>query len=97
MAEYLYHAYVYYDTSNVIGANNSQEATNTTDFETNYKSQATEVEDISPGATMFDIVKTYTEFKALISSPITWADVKYADEDDRVYDLYLLTSEPLGG
>jgi|WetSurSiteA1Bulk_404760.scaffolds.fasta_scaffold54127_2 hypothetical protein len=95
MAEYLYHAYVYHNTANVIGANNSQEATNTTDFETNYKSIATEVEDVKPGATMFDIVKSYTDFKALIVNPITWADVKYANEDGKVYDLYLLTGEPL--
>jgi hypothetical protein len=97
MAEYLYHTYVYYDTSNVIGANAVQEAANTTDFETNYKSQATEIDDLVPGATMFDIVVSYADFKALITSPITWADVKFADEDDKVYDLYLLSSSPLGG
>jgi hypothetical protein len=94
MAEYLYHAYVYHNTTNVIGANSSQEATNTTDFETNYKSQATEIEDVTPGATVFDIVKSYTDFKALIVSPITWSDVKYADEG-KAYDLYLLTAEPV--
>jgi hypothetical protein len=94
MAEFLYHAYIYHNTSNVLGVNASQEATNTTDFETNYKSQAVEVSDIIPGTTTFDIVKSYTDFKTLITSPITWGDVRYANED-KVYDLYLLTSSPL--
>jgi hypothetical protein len=94
MAEYLYHAYVYHDTQDVLGVNVSQEAANTTDFETNYKAQAIEVDDITPGATTFDIVKSYADFKTLISSPITWSDVRYAKEE-HAYDLYLLTSSPI--
>jgi hypothetical protein len=94
MADYLYHAYVYHDTSDVLGVNPVVEAANTADFENNYKSQAVQIDDIIPGQTTFDIVKTYTQFKALISSPLTWSDVRYADEE-KAYDLYLLTSSPL--
>jgi len=94
MAEYLYHTYVYHDTTNVLGVNPITEAANTTDFETNYKSLCVKIDDITPGSTMFDIIKTYTEFKALISTPIAWSDVKYADEGKN-YDLYLLTDQPI--
>jgi hypothetical protein len=94
MAEYLYHAYIYHDTSNVIGVNPVTEAAYTLDFETNYKSQAVEVNDISSAATTFDIVKSYADFKTLIVSPRTWGDVRYAKEA-KAYDLYLLTSSPI--
>ena len=94
MAQYLYHTYIYKDLTNVYGANNSQETTNKTDFETNYKSQCVEVTDIVPGETMYDIVETYPDFKAKVTGDYSWSDVRYAEEG-QTYDIYLLTSNPI--
>ena len=94
MAQYLYHTYVYHDQTDVLGIDSEEEATNATDFETNYKSQCTEIDDIVPGETMFEILKTYTQFKAMITGDYSWSDVRYADED-KAYDIYLLTSTPI--
>lgn len=95
MADYLYHCYIYHDTSNVIGVVPADEAAKVLDFETNYKSPAVKIDDVVINATTFETVKTYTQFKALIDGVnITWGDVKYAKEE-KAYDIYLLTNEPL--
>jgi hypothetical protein len=94
MANYLYHTYILKDGTNTAGYNLATEAANKTDFETNFKATAYKIEDIFPAETTFDVIKTYADFKALIVSPITWADVNYADET-KFYDIYLLTAEAL--
>lgn len=94
MADYLYKATVFYNTTNVLDVNPSQEATNTTDFETNYKADCVEINNINVIQTTFEINKTYTDFKNLISTPFDWNDVRLVISDKH-YDLYLLTSEPL--
>jgi hypothetical protein len=91
MADYMYHCYVYHETDGVMGIVPANEDANNTDWETNYKSQALEVNDIIPAATTFELIKTWTQFKALIVSPYTWSDVKYAHESN-AWDIYLITS-----
>ena len=68
----------------------TQNNTDKTDFETNFKSQAVKVDEIVPIETVFIISKTYTEFKALIINPINWSDVKYIQGANKYY-LFLLT------
>jgi hypothetical protein len=95
MADYLYHTYIFHNTTNVIGVDPATEAANVTDFETNYKTPAVKIDDISIQSTTFESIKTYTQFKALVDGVIlTWGDVKYAKED-KAYDIYLLTDSPL--
>ena len=94
MAQYLYEATVFFDTDDVLGVNVSQEATDTTDFETNYKDDCIVVSKVNLIETTFMIDKTYTQFKALITTPFDWADVKLVISDKH-YDMYLLTSSPL--
>jgi len=95
MAEYMYHCYVYHTTTDVVGIDPVAEAANTLDFETNYKSQTVEVNDIIPATTTFEIIKTYTDFKALIDGVnILWTDVKHANEG-KAYDIYLITDAPV--
>lgn len=95
MAEYLYHTYILKDPTDTIGYDAVTEAANKADFDTNYKAQTVKITDIISGATTFDIVKTYAQFKALIDGVnILWTDVKFANED-KFYDIYLLTNEPL--
>jgi len=94
MIEYLYHAYILKDATDTMGYDNTLEHANELDFEANYKNLCVKVDDIEPGATTADIVKTYAQFKALITGDLTWADVKYANEG-KLYDLYLITDTPL--
>jgi hypothetical protein len=83
------------DLTNCIGFNNSQEASDKSDFETNYKAGCYKVDDLETMATVFLVDKTYAEFKALIDgSVITWGDVKLETRQN-FYDLYLLTDAPL--
>jgi hypothetical protein len=85
----LYMTTLFKSTDNVIGAPADNDV-NKTDFETNDKPLATKVDEVSLMTTTFIINKTYTQFEALLSPPLTWADVKYI-EDDRKYTCYLLT------
>lgn len=94
MADYMYHTYIYHDTSNVLGVVPATEAANNTDFTTNYQSQCLLVDDIQSAATTFEIIKTWSQFKALVASPYTWSDVKYSHEGD-AWDIYLITSSPI--
>jgi hypothetical protein len=90
MADYMYHTYIYKDTNNVLGVVPAEESVKNTDFTTNYKSQCLQIDDLLPAGTTFEIVKTWTGFKALIAAPYTWTDVKYADEG-KAWDIYLVT------
>lgn len=88
---YLYHTTLYKTTTNVVGAP-ADNATNLSDFETNYKSSAVKVSDVSIAETTFRVENTYSAFKALVASPLTWADVKYTDDgsEDNDMELFLL-------
>jgi hypothetical protein len=91
---YIYTTSIYKDTTNVFGIDITANTTAKTDFETNFKATAILVQDIIFAETSIVIVKTYTQFKALIDGTvITWADVKYVDEG--FYDLHLLSGTPL--
>lgn len=59
------------------------------DFETNFRSIAIPIIVLTLAQTTFVVDKTYSAFKALIVTPITWGDVKYTD-DTQKYVLSLL-------
>jgi len=95
MADYLYHTYIYHKTTDVLGIVPADEAAKVLDFETNYKTPASKIDDITIQTTTFETLKTYEQFKALVDGvTITWGDVKYAKEE-KAYDIYLLTDSPL--
>ena len=95
MADYLYMTRIWFNTADTVGFDNSAEAANTTDFETNYKANTYPVSDMEMMTTVFIIYKTYAQFKALIDDVnILWSDVK-CETNTRHYDLYLLTTGPL--
>jgi hypothetical protein len=85
----LYKTTLFKSTVNVIGAPADNDV-NKTDFETNDKALASKVSDVMLASTTFIVDKTYVEFEALLTPPLTWADVKYL-EDERKYVCYLLT------
>ena len=85
----LYTLTLFKSITNVIGAPADNDV-NTTDFVANDKPLATKVDGVTLLTTTFLINKTYSQFEALLVSPITWADVKYT-EDERKYTCYLLT------
>lgn len=90
---YLYKTKIYYDTTNVIDAPADND-TNLSDFNNNHKSSALLVDDVSVAETTFILEKSYSDFDALVSDPITWEDVKYID-DGISYNLFLTSSNPL--
>ena len=85
---YLYKTTLFRDTSNVIGAPTSNTA-DLADFEANFKATATPVNELVVAETTFYIADTYANFKALISAPLTWADIKYIQRLEK-YELFLL-------
>jgi len=85
----LYNLTLFKSTTNVIGAPADNDV-NTTDFVANDKPLATKVDSVQIMSTTFLINKTYAQFEALLVSPITWADVKYT-EDEKKYTCYLIT------
>ena len=74
---YLYKTTIYKETADIVGIDATQEGANKTDFETNFKSQAIAVDDVAIAETTFITDLSYSDFKAIIVSPIGWADVKY--------------------
>ena len=94
MAEYIYEANIYKDTTGVIGVDVTQNTADKTDFETNHKSGCLQVDAITILQTSYRLDKTYTQFDALITGDITWADVKFID-DGKTYKLYLITNAAL--
>lgn len=86
---YLYQMTLYKDTSRVIGAPGDN-TVNTTDFVANDKPLAVKVDEVVLSETTFVIDKTYAQFEALLVSPVTWADVKYT-ENENSYVCYLMT------
>jgi len=95
MTLYLYMARIMTDTSNAFGFNNTQEAADKLDFETNFKSQTLAVDDLENMETTFITRLSYTQFKAKIDGVnILWTDVKL-ETTAIFYDLYLLTTSPI--
>jgi len=93
MTYYLYKTILYKSGTVVIGAPASN-GTDLTDFETNFKATAITVNEIVLAETTVIIIKTYTQFKALIDGVlITWADIKYIETG--MYELNLLSGTPL--
>ena len=91
---YIYTASIFFDTSDVVGVNPTTEATNTTDFETNYKASCLNISELDISDKSVVIEKTYTDFKTLVATPIDWTDVKLKTEGNH-YDLYLISAEQL--
>jgi len=95
MAYYLYMTRIMTDLNNCYGFDNTTEAANKTDFDTNYKTSTTQVDDLENQETTFLIKLTYSQFKAKIDGTnILWADVKL-EIANNFYDLYLLTNGPV--
>ena len=95
MVNYLYEHTIWKDTTAVIGVDNAQEALDTTDFDTNYKSQSIEVASLVVFDNTYQIEKTYAQFKALIDGVnILWSDVRY-EVGPNHYHLYLMTNTPI--
>lgn len=93
---YLYRTRIIEDTSDYVmsQADKDIESANNTDFDTNYMSQAVLVDDVTIAETTFVVYKSYSDFKALITGSITWADVKYTDAGG-VHKLFLATNNPI--
>ena len=87
MANYLYRTELL-RTNTSVGKSATNDA-DVTDFETNHKSTAVEVSRVELSETTFVIEDTYAAFEARLVSPVTWADVKYT-EDESNYELHLL-------
>ncbi len=90
MAYYLHKSALFKVTDNVASIDIAQNDADKTDFETNFKSQAKQVDSLIIAETTFEVNKTYAQFKAIIDGvTIAWADVKYT-ETEGGYRLYLL-------
>ena len=89
---YSYQATIY-KTEEVIISGGTDD-TDRSDFETNFKATAVEINDIEYADTVFIVQKTYTQFKALIVSPLVWSDVKYENAHSR-YILSILSETAL--
>ena len=91
---YLYQTTIYRDTSNVYGIDKTQNDLDKANFEANYKASTYLISELQLSETTLLVVKTYTQFKTLIVSPILWTDVKRT-EDVEHYDIYLMSENPL--
>ena len=92
---YLYRKTIHKDTSEILGVNESQNASDKSDFEATYKSQATPISELVLMETTFRVDRTWAQFKALIDGTIrVWADVKYI-EGDNEYTINLMTENLL--
>ena len=67
---------------------------NKADFETNYKNQSMNINEVIFAETIFISELSYANFKAKITSPIVWSDVKYTDDSIK-YILNLVSENPL--
>jgi hypothetical protein len=74
----------------VYGIDATENAKHKIDFETNYKSTAVKITGITIAETSYETEMDFDNFKALVATPITWADVKYI-EDSQKYILYLIS------
>ena len=90
---YLYKTYLFKVTHNVVPVPPDNTA-NLADFEDNHKATASQVSEIIVAITTFICDDSYADFVAKISTPITWADVKYI-ETGHTIELNLVTTDPL--
>jgi hypothetical protein len=91
---YIYKSTIFKTTDNVYGINVTQNNADKADFEANFKASAVPVDQIDIAETAFIVIKTYTDFKALINgTTILWSDVKYLE--DGVYELNLISETEL--
>lgn len=90
---YIYDTILYKSTTNVVNAPASN-ATDLSDFTTNFLNQVLKVDVLMVQENSAEIDKTYTQFKALIVAPLTWADVKCL-EGENTYELHLITDNPI--
>lgn len=93
MVNYLYKHIIYHDTSRIAGANVTQEALDTADFET-HKSDTLEIQELVIFDNTFVIDKSYSDFKALLTDGIDWSDVKFVTKK-KTYELYIMTTSEL--
>lgn len=93
MSNYLYKTYLYTNTQDVL----TPPATNTADladFESNHKDDAMQISELVLAETSFSSDKTYADFKALVTTPISWSDIKFVIRD-KFYELILISDTPL--
>lgn len=89
MPNYLYKTIIFKTTDDVIGFSPSNDV-DRDDFETNYKSKAQSVNEITLAETTYEVEKSYADFKSLLVAMIkTWSDVTYR-ENNKKYELNLL-------
>lgn len=89
MPNYLYKTTIFKTTDDVIGFSPSNDS-DRQDFETNYKVQAQPVDEITLAETTYEVEKSYSDFKSLLTFMIkTWSDVTYK-ENNKKYELNLL-------
>ena len=86
---YLYTTILYTDTSILSNVPTNNDS-NKSDFETNYKSQAVKVASLTVAETTYILDVDYSTFKSKIASPIVWSDIRYTDTNSS-YKLYLVT------
>lgn len=91
MADYIYKTVIWHDTTDVIGIPASNDADHT-DFHDNYEDDVIDVSDVVIQTTSFGIEKSYADFKALITDPLGWEDVRMVS-NDKSHELYLVTNE----
>jgi hypothetical protein len=89
---YIYRATIYKLPSPVLGVPSS--AGDLVDFETTYKVQAQAISNMVIAETAFVTDKSWSAFKALVASPLTWGDVKYT-ESATLYELAIATENPI--
>lgn len=91
MADYLYIAKIWKDSSAVIGVDPVVEEERKVDFETNYKDSCYRITAVQLLNTVFSSTLEYEVFKTKVDGEsVTWADVKIV-EDAESYNLYILS------
>ena len=89
MRSVVYRSTIYKAGVVVAGLNQSQNDTDRSDWETNYKASAKAVDQYIVGETMPVAVVSFTALKALVAGDVTFADVHYTESAER-YDINLL-------
>src|SRR3989344_5009994 len=85
MQTIIFKTVIYKDTTDTVGLDITQNNIDKTDFETNYKSQATTVNEISSAEALSIATISFADFKIKVGS---WVDVVYSETPKR-YDIFL--------
>ena len=93
MADYIYKAHLYTDTSDVSGVPTNNTA-DLAEFNANHASDVIMIDEIVVAQTSFEIDKDYQDFDALVTTPYDWTDVK-CSTDHNSHHLYLVSTSPL--